>query len=117
MALVERFNGKVPDRLEDLLTLPGVSTKTAHLIMAKAFKTPTGIAVDTHVKRIAPRLGFTKHTDPDKIGKDLEKVYAPKEYLDVNEYFILHGRAICKPKPLCAQCILNDICPSAKKFS
>jgi len=114
--LVEKFNGAVPRTLDELLLLPGVSYKTAHLIMAKAFNTPTGIAVDTHVLRVAPRLGLTKHINPDKIGADLEKLYESKDFLDVNEYFIMHGRAICKPNPFCGSCVLKDICPSAKKF-
>lgn len=113
--LQEKFKGRVPRRLEDLLTLPGVSYKSAHLVMAKAFGTITGIAVDTHVKRVAPRLGLTKHRDPNKIANDLEKIYTPKDYLDVNEYFIMHGRAICKPRPLCETCVVNDICPFGKK--
>lgn len=115
-ALVERFHGKVPDRLEDLLALPGVARKSANLIMAKAFNTPTGIAVDTHVSRVAPRLGLTKSKTPDCMAKDIEELYPPKDYLDVNEYFIMHGRAICTPKPKCPSCVLKNICPSAKKF-
>ncbi|OGY90130.1 MAG: hypothetical protein A2677_00375 [Candidatus Komeilibacteria bacterium RIFCSPHIGHO2_01_FULL_52_14] len=114
--LDEKFKGKVPRTLDELLLLPGVSYKSAHLIMAKAFNTPTGIAVDTHVLRVAPRLGLTKHHTPEKIGAELEKLYKSKDFLDVNEHFIMHGRAICKPKPLCGSCVLQDVCPSAKKF-
>ncbi len=116
-ALQERCGGNVPNRFEDLLTLPGVARKSANLIMAKAFGIPTGIAVDTHVFRVAPRLGLTKGKTPDAMARDLEKLYQPKDYLDVNEYMIMHGRAICAPrKPKCPSCVLNDICPSAKKF-
>ncbi len=114
--LVEKFHGKVPDRLEDLLTLPGVARKSANLIIAKAFGKPTGIAVDTHVSRVAPRLGLTKSKTPDRMACDLEELYTPKDYLDVNEYMILHGRATCTPKPKCPSCVLKNICPSAKKF-
>lgn len=114
--LEEKFRGQVPENLDNLLTLPGVSLKTAHLIMAKAFNKPTGIAVDTHVKRVAPRLGFSTAHDPEKIERDLEKLYQPKDYLAVNEFFILHGRAVCKPKPRCAICVVMNLCPSAKKF-
>lgn len=114
--LVEQFNGQVPRTREELLLLPGVSYKTANLIMAKAYGEHTGIAVDTHVKRLAPRLGLTTHTDPNKISADLEKIADKADYLDVNEYMIMHGRAICKPKPLCGECVLNDICPSAFKI-
>lgn len=115
-ALMERYGGKVPNRLLDLLTLPGVARKSANLVMAKAFGTPTGIAVDTHVFRVAPRLGLTKAKNPDTMARDLERLYAPKDYLAVNEYMIMHGRAICTSKPKCSSCILKNICPSAKKF-
>ncbi|MBI4281783.1 endonuclease III [Candidatus Uhrbacteria bacterium] len=116
-ALQERYGGEVPNRLEELLTLPGVARKTANLIMAKAFGTPIGIAVDTHVFRVAPRLGLTKSKTPDAMARDLEALYIPKDYLAVNEYMIMHGRAICAPrKPKCPSCVLKNICPSAKKF-
>lgn len=115
--LVKNFHGKVPNTLEDLLTLPGVAKKSAHLVMSKAFHKPTGIAVDTHVSRIAPRLSFTNAKTPEKMGADLEKLYKPKDFLDVNEYFILHGRAICKPRmPLCLNCCVQELCPSRKIF-
>ncbi len=116
-ALVERYNGEVPNRFEELLTLPGVARKTANLVMAKAFGMPTGIAVDTHVLRVAPRLGLTKAKNTNAIARDLEGLYAPKDYLAVNEYMIMHGRAICAPrKPKCPSCVLKNICPSARKF-
>ncbi len=114
--LSEKYGGGVPDTLEALLELPGVSSKTAHLIMAKAFGKLTGIAVDTHVKRVAPRLGFTKEKTPEKIGRDLEKIFPSKHWLEVNEYFILHGRAICKGKPRCPECPVKELCPSAGGF-
>lgn len=112
----EKFKGEVPQSFKDLLLLPGVSHKTAHLVMAKAFGKQTGIAVDTHVMRLAPRLGLTKQQNPDKIGRDLEKWFPPKDYLDVNEYFILHGRAVCKAgRPLCGRCVLKEICPTGRR--
>ena len=90
--LTSQFNGKVPNTVEKLLTLPGVSYKTAYLIMAKGFGQNMGIAVDTHVKRLAPRLGLTSEINNiEKIGRDLQSLYQPKDYLDVNEYLILHG--------------------------
>jgi endonuclease III len=109
--LKTHHHGKVPDDIDELLKLPGVSHKSANLIMAKVFGTPTGVAVDTHVKRLAPRLGLTKHHDPRKIAADLEQRYRPAQFLDVNEYFITHGRAVCRSKPLCGQCVLNHVCP------
>ncbi len=115
--LSEEFAGRVPQKKEDLLRLPGVSHKSANLIMSKLYDEHVGVAVDTHVKRVAPRLGLTKHKDPNRIAKDLEKILDPKDFLSMNEYLITHGRAICKPqRPLCASCVLVDICPSAKKF-
>jgi endonuclease-3 len=116
--LLRDFGGVVPKTRDELMTLPGVAFKSANLIMAKVHGQFTGVAVDTHVKRVAPRLGLTKHReDTQKIAADLEKLYAPKDWLDVNEYFIMHGRAICKPgRPLCEQCPLQKICPTGKKI-
>ena len=110
--LVEKFGGEVPDDFESLLTFPGVARKTAHIVMAKAFGKHTGVAVDTHELRIAPRLGLTKEKEQEKIAKDLEKLFPQEEYLHVNEYLITHGRAVCVPrKPKCGKCVLRDICP------
>lgn len=114
--LVKKYNGKVPEDCTSLITLPGVAKKTAHLVMAKAFDMRTGVAVDTHVKRIAPRLGWTKHTNPDKIAQDLEKLLPKEKYLEANEYLIMHGRAVCLAKPKCPECPVRKLCPSAKKF-
>ncbi len=114
--LVKRYGGEVPPTVQDLISLPGVSYKTAHLIMAKAFHKSTGVAVDTHVKRLAPRLGFTKHKTPQKIAHDLENLFDHNDYLDVNEYLILHGRSLCKGVPQCGSCFLSDMCPTARKI-
>lgn len=117
LAIEHNYHGTVPDRLEDLLTLPGVSHKSAHLIMAKAFYKNTGIAVDTHVLRVAPRLGFTTSNKQRIVERDLEKLFPPRDYLAVNEYMITHGRAVCTPRiPHCSDCVLRNICPAAKKF-
>lgn len=111
--LVEKFGGQVPDDFDALLTFPGVARKTAHIVMAKAFGKFTGVAVDTHVMRMAPRLGLTKEKEQEKIAKDLEKLFPCEEYLRVNEYFITHGRTVCVPrKPKCGECVLRDICPA-----
>lgn len=105
------FGGNVPDTLEDLVKLPGIGYKSAHLVMSKVHAQHTGIAVDTHVKRVAPRLGLTRQTEPGKIAKDLEALYPQKEYLNVNEYFIMHGRAVCAPRrPRCAECPVRQWC-------
>ncbi len=115
--LVEKYDGNVPDSVEGLVELPGVAKKTAYLVMAKAYGKMEGVAVDTHVKRVAPRLGLTKQTNPDKISTDLQDVVEQEQWLNINEYLILHGRAICSPrKPKCGECPLNDICPSAFTF-
>lgn len=114
--LTEKYHGKVPQTRNELLAFPGVAKKTANLVMAKAFKKFIGVAVDTHVKRLAPRMDLTKHHDPDKIASDLEKLFEPEDWLDVNEFFILHGRALCKSKPLCNLCPLQKICSTGVAF-
>ncbi|OGL82972.1 hypothetical protein A3B32_02145 [Candidatus Uhrbacteria bacterium RIFCSPLOWO2_01_FULL_53_9] len=113
--LVEAYEGKVPNTFDDLMTLPGVSRKTAHLVMSKAWQKPTGVAVDTHVRRIAPRLGWTQECkNVAKIERDLNALIAPRDYLDTNEYLIMLGRDLCRAKPNCAACPLNDICPTGR---
>lgn len=117
--LVQKFDGRVPKTREELLEFPGVSFKTANLVMAKAYGLPTGVPVDTHVNRVAPRLGLTEEKkSTEKKAADLEKLFPSPDWPDVNEYFILHGRAVCvSAKPKCPECPLRDICPSAKKFT
>ncbi|MGB2940989.1 MAG: endonuclease III [Candidatus Dormiibacterota bacterium] len=115
-ALVERFGGEVPPRMEDLVTLPGVGRKTANVVLGVAWAIP-GLAVDTHVTRLAWRLGLTKHTDPVKIEADLCKILPPEEWTNFGLRMILHGRQVCTAKkPNCPACVLNDICPSAPLF-
>lgn len=112
-ALVERFDGEVPPRLEDLVTLPGVGRKTANVVLGVAFGIP-GLAVDTHVNRLANRLKLTDSTDPVRIEKDICEVVPPSEWAGLGLRLILHGRRICiARRPLCEQCILNDFCPSS----
>src|SRR6195256_1209634 len=93
-ALVERFGGEVPGRMEDLVTLPGVGRKTANVVLGVAFNVP-GFAVDTHVKRLTRRLGLTKSTDPVKIEADVTKLIPPSEWTGFSLRLILHGRRIC----------------------
>lgn len=115
--LKEKFDGRVPDHLEGLLLLPGVSHKTAYIVLSKAFGKNVGVAVDTHVFRLAGRLGLSHAKTPDKMSGELASLLLPKEYLRLNEYLITHGRAICAPrKPKCEICILRDLCPSAEKL-
>lgn len=114
--LVNEFNGEVPANHDDLLRLPGVSNKTANLIMSKAFGKNVGVAIDTHVKRIAPRLGWVKKTEnTTKIERELNAMADPKDYLEINEYLILLGRDLCVRSPRCNECPLADICPTGQK--
>jgi endonuclease-3 len=115
--LINNFNSKVPDSMVDLTMLPGVARKTANVVLSVAFGKNEGIAVDTHVKRLSLRLGFTANTDPDKIEKDLMSKVSKREWGILTLLFIQHGRKICTAKkPLCKGCILNKLCPSAFTF-
>jgi endonuclease-3 len=110
-AIVERFHGEVPRTLDDLVTLPGVGRKTANVVLGNAFATP-GITVDTHVGRLSRRLGFTVHTDPVKVERDLMALIPRESWTAVSHELILHGRAICfARKPLCEKCALSPHCP------
>jgi endonuclease-3 len=115
--LVENFNSKVPDTMEDLIMLPGVARKTANIVLSGAFGKIEGIAVDTHVKRVSFRLGLTANTDPEKIENDLMKII-PKNDWDIFALLLIqHGRQVCEAKkPKCEICVLNKLCPSAFTF-
>ena len=109
------FSGKVPSSMDDLLTLPGVARKTANIVLSSAYHKAEGIAVDTHVKRLSQRLGLSDEKNPDKIERDLMDVVPKKEWLHFNYMLVNHGRKICKAKkPLCRECRLNQLCPSAQ---
>jgi len=111
--LVEKFDGDVPRTMEELVTLPGVARKTANIVLSSAFGINEGIAVDTHVKRLAFRLGLTKHEDPVKIEQDLLAVTPQKEWGNLAHLLIFHGRKVCQAKkPDHAACVLFSICPS-----
>ena len=108
------FGGEVPATMEELLTLPGVARKTANVVLAHAFGINAGVTVDTHVKRLSGRLGFTKQTDPKKIEQDLMKLLPQPEWENWSIRLIYHGRAVCNArKPACDRCELADLCPSA----
>jgi endonuclease III len=112
-AIVDRFDGRVPKNIEDLVTLPGVGRKTANVVLSVAFGLP-GLPVDTHVGRLTRRLGLTKQTDPVKVEKDVVALVAPDELGPLSLRLILHGRAVCVARrPRCEDCVLNDICPSS----
>lgn len=109
--LVEKFNGIVPNNMEDLMSLPGVGRKSANVIMLEAFNEPQGIAVDTHCKRIANRLGLSMDSEPKKIEQDLLKIVPKEYYKDVNHILIWHGRNTCtSQKPKCDKCALKEYC-------
>lgn len=109
--LVDKYNGIVPNNMDDLMSLPGVGRKSANVIMLEAFDLPQGIAVDTHCKRIANRIGFSSESDPAKIEQDLLKVIPKEYYKDVNHIFIWHGRNVCtSQKPKCDSCKLKQYC-------
>ncbi len=113
--LVEEFGGEVPDTMEDLLKLPGVARKTANIVLGNAFGKVEGIAVDTHVHRLAWRLGFSDADDPNKVERDLMGLFPRTRWFHLTYLLIEHGRAICKaPKPLCEDCVVNDLCPSSR---
>jgi endonuclease-3 len=114
-AVVERFDGEVPSRMEDLVTLPGVGRKTANVLRSVAMDLP-GLPVDTHVGRLSRRLDLTQETDPVKAELALNAMIPPKERGVFSLRLILHGRAVCASrKPRCDVCLLNDFCPSAFK--
>jgi endonuclease-3 len=109
--LVNRFNGEVPESLEDLVTLAGVGRKTANVVRGHAFETP-GITVDTHVGRLSRRLGLTRHRDPVKVELALAEIVPQSEWLHFSGRLIMHGRAICLArKPRCERCPIADLCP------
>lgn len=112
--IVAEYGGRVPDTMEDLLTLPGVARKTANIVLFNAFGKAEGVAVDTHVFRLAHRLGYSKHEDTNKVEKDLMALFPREEWGALTYRLIEHGRAVCDAKrPICGQCTLSDLCPSA----
>lgn len=106
-----RFGGEVPADMERLLQLPGVARKTANVVLGVAFQIADGIVVDTHVKRLAQRLGLTRNQDPVKVEKDLIRKIPRSSWIRLSHQLIHHGRQICKSqKPRCADCFLADLC-------
>ena len=114
--LVRSHGGEVPRSMEDLVRLRGVGRKTANVVLGVAFGEP-GFAVDTHVKRLTQRLGLTRATDPVKIEADVCSLVPKEEWTGLSLRLILHGRRVCLARrPRCAECVLNDICPSAHLY-
>ncbi len=108
--LIDKHDGKVPVDLNSLIELPGVGRKTANVVLGQAFDVP-GITVDTHVKRLSQRLGFTKHDDAVKAEYDLMKIWPTEIWIDFSSLLILHGRKVCNArKPKCSDCGLTNLC-------
>lgn len=108
--LIDKYDGKVPNTLEELLILPGVGRKTANLVLGDIFGVP-GVVVDTHAKRLSNRIGLSKHTDPEKIEYDLMKIVPQKDWLRFCHQLVYHGRAICEArKPKCSICGIKEYC-------
>ncbi len=115
--IVDDFGGRVPDTMAELITLPGVARKTANIVLSSGYGKAEGIAVDTHVKRLSGRMGLSKETDPDKIERDLMGIVPRRDWLDFNYIIVNHGRAVCQArKPLCPQCVVRGLCPSAGSY-
>lgn len=113
-SVMENHGGKVPDTMKELVKLRGVGRKTANVVLGNAFGKDEGVVVDTHVKRLSGRLGLTTQTSPENIEPDLMALVPEGSWTDLPHLFIFHGRAVCKaPTPLCGECVLVDLCPSA----
>ena len=112
--LLEEFDGAVPTRLDELIRLPGVGRKTANVVAAER-GAPQGIVVDTHVRRLSQRLGFTRQEDPEKIETDLKRLVPREDWARFPHLLIWHGRRVCVARrPRCEDCVLNDLCPSSR---
>ncbi|MFH1855737.1 MAG: endonuclease III [Candidatus Omnitrophota bacterium] len=116
-AVMKNFGGKVPSEMTDLISLPGVARKTANVVLFNAFGKNEGIAVDTHVKRLSRRFGWTTQDNPDKIEKDLTREVEKEDWGVLTLLLMSHGRAVCAARqPKCGECFLNKLCPSAFKI-
>lgn len=114
--LVNKHNSIVPNTMEELTELPGVGRKTANVVMLDAFNSPQGVAVDTHCKRISNRIGFSNESEPEKIEKDLLKLFSKEYYYDLNHLFVWHGRNLCTARnPKCEVCPISNNCKEFKK--
>ncbi len=110
--IVDEHDGMVPDRMEDMVKLHGVSRKTANVVLSEAYDVNEGVVVDTHVMRLAQRLGLTEHDKREKIERDLMERYPREQWFDVSNMLIAHGRRICHARnPECERCLLREHCP------
>ena len=114
--IVEKYNGKVPQTMEELLELPGVARKTANVVLGVAFGKAEGVVVDTHVQRLARRLDFSRESRPDKIEDNLMKLFSRETWIQLAHLLILHGRAVCQAqRPKCTECTIEELCDSEDK--
>ena len=114
-AVVERHGGEIPNTMAELVRLPGVGRKTANVVLGNAFGVNEGVVVDTHVGRLVVRLGITNETDPVKVEQILMRLIPRDDWTLISHLFIFHGRRVCIARlPKCGECVLNDICPSAR---
>lgn len=112
--IIERYEGRVPRSLEELLELPGVARKTANVVLGNAYGISSGVVVDTHVARLTRRLELSAHEQPEKIERDLLELVPPKDWIIFSHLLIAHGRRVCKARtPLCAECVIEPLCPSS----
>jgi endonuclease-3 len=111
--LVERFEGRVPTRMDEMLELPGVARKTANVVLGGAHQVASGIVIDTHAARVAQRLGLTAANEPEKIEDDLCGLFPRSEWIRISHRLVLHGRYVCTARaPACSSCPLNELCPA-----
>ncbi len=112
--IIKNFAGRIPQTMEELLTLNGVARKTANVVLGNAFGIASGVVVDTHVSRLSQRLGLTGETTPEKIEKDLAELVPKTNWIMFPHWLIAHGRAVCQArKPKCGECVLENLCPSS----
>jgi endonuclease-3 len=114
--VLERHGGEVPRTMEELVALPGVARKTANVVLSNGFGVNTGVVVDTHVKRLARRLRFTRHEAVERIERDLMRLFPQERWLDVSDLLIHHGRRVCDARrPRCEDCVVEPLCPSSQE--
>jgi endonuclease-3 len=112
--ICEKYEGRVPETMDELLALPGVARKTANVVLGNAFGVASGIVVDTHVGRLSQRLALTTHQQPEKIERDLLELVPKRDWIDFSHLLIAHGRRVCKARtPLCDACVVERLCPSS----
>ncbi|MGB7922292.1 MAG: endonuclease III [Pyrinomonadaceae bacterium] len=112
--IYEKYEGRVPETMAELIALPGVARKTANVVLGKAFRIASGVVVDTHVARLSQRLALTAHEQPEKIERDLMELVPKRDWIDFSHLLIAHGRRVCKARtPLCDVCVVERLCPSS----